>query len=231
MLFETIFKRRQVRRFGRQPLSNQVLGEIAACVSQSDQLAGTCARFSIASAEEVSGGVSAPHYLLGYCDDSSAAYANVGYVLQKADLYIQSMGLGSGWFFLGPRPKKNRSGFCIALAFGPTEVPMRTGPHDFRRLPVERISPVDNTVTQAVRLAPSSVNSQPWILEFAEGKVILKEQGRGIARVVLRNKLNKIDLGIAARHAVLALLHEGKEVKNVVATESDQEFRVEIAYK
>lgn len=123
MLFETIFKRRQVRRFGRQPLSNQVLGEIAACVSQSDQLAGTCARFSIASAEEVSGGVSAPHYLLSYCDDSSAAYANVGYVLQKADLYIQSMGLGSGWFFLGPRPKRTGRASALPWLLAPQRCP------------------------------------------------------------------------------------------------------------
>ena len=229
-LYETIYTRRQVRKFNMTPLESQVLENILTCVSEADQIAGQSARFEIASAESVSGGKSAPHYLLSYCDSNSAAYANVGYVLQKADLYIQSIGLGSGWF-AGSKPKINNENHCIALAFGNTDTPLRKDLAEFKRLPIENISSVDNSIARAVRLAPSAMNSQPWKLEFEDGKVIVKDFGRGLLRVVLRTKLNKIDIGIAARHAVIALEHEGKEITSIVPKITEKEFEVEISYK
>lgn len=229
-LYESIYMRRQVRKFNSKPLEKKTLEDIFKCVSEAEQLVNQCAKFEIASAEDVSGGVSAPYYLLSYCDDSSAAYANVGYVLQKADLYIQSIGLGSGWF-MGLKPIKNNEKFCISLAFGNTDVPMRNGPDEFKRLPIEKIGLVDNLVAGAVRLAPSAMNSQPWKLEFEDGKVIIKDFGRGVMRVVLRNKLNKIDIGIAARHAVLALMQEDKKVTDIAPRATEKEFEIEIIYE
>lgn len=229
ILYEMIYTRRQVRKFNDTQLEKQTLKNIIEFVSSSEQLDGQHAKFEIASAGDVGGG-SAPHYLLSYCDDSSAAYANVGYVLQKADLYIQSIGLGSGWF-MGPKPINNSEDFCIALAFGNTDIPMRKDQNEFKRLTFEKISDVDNNVARAVWLAPSAMNSQPWKLEFEDGKVIVKDYGRGVMRMVLRNKLNKIDIGIATRHAVLALEQEGKKVTDVVPSTKGKEFVVEIIYK
>lgn len=228
-LYETIYTRRQVRKFNNTKLEKQTLEDILKCVSESEQLAEQHARFEIVSAGDVSGG-SAPHYLLSYCDDSSAAYANVGYVLQKVDLYIQSIGLGSGWF-MGPKPINSSEDFCIALAFGNTDIPMRKDQDEFKRLHLEKISAVDNVVARAVWLAPSAMNSQPWKLEFEDEKVVVKDYGRGVMRVILRNKLNKIDIGIATRHAVLALEQEGKKVTDVVSSTMGKEFVVEIIYK
>jgi hypothetical protein len=125
-------------------------------------------------------------------------------------LYIQSIGLGSGWF-MGVQPKNKKENHCITLAFGNTETPIRKSPDEFKRLAIEEISQADNTVSHAVRLAPSAMNSQPWKLEFDDGKVVVKDFGRGVMRVMLRNKLNKIDIGIAVRHAVTALENDGKE--------------------
>lgn len=229
-LHETIYTRRQVRKFNSTPLEKQTLKDVYKYVSEADQFAGQNAKFEVASAEAVSGGGSAPHYLLSYCEDNSAAYANVGYVLQKADLYIQSIGLGSGWF-MGPKPINNSENFCIALAFGKTDIPMRKSPDEFKRLPVEKISPVDNAIVRAIRLAPSAMNSQPWKLELEEGKVIVKDFGRGVMRVMLRSKLNKIDIGIAVRHAAVALEKDGKKVTGIIPKASGKEFQVEISYK
>lgn len=229
-LYETISVRRQVRKFNNTPIPKETLEKILKTVLEVEQFAGHRAKFEMATAEAVSGGGSALYYLLSYCDDSSAAYANVGYVLQKADLYIQSIGLGSGWF-MGPKPKNNSENHCIALAFGGTDTPLRKSLDDFKRLSIEEISPVDNTVARAVRLAPSAMNSQPWKLEFEDGKVIVKNFGRGLMRVMLRNKLNKIDTGIAAYHAVAALEQEGKKVTGVIPKTEGKEFQIEISYE
>jgi hypothetical protein len=75
------------------------------------------------------------------------------------------------------------------------------------------------------------MNSQPWKLEFEDGKVVIKDFGRGLLRVMLRNKLNKIDIGIAARHAVIALEHEGKKITSILPKVTEKEFEVEISYK
>lgn len=227
-LYETIFTRRQVRKYSDTPLDKQVIEGILNVLSETEQLAGQQARFEMVSADAVNGG-SAPHYLLSYCEDSNAAYANVGYVLQKADLYIQRIGLGSGWF-MGVQPKDKSEKHCITLAFGNTDIPMRNGADDFKRLPVDKISAIDNEVARAVRLAPSAMNSQPCKLEFMDGKVIIKDAGRGIMRAILR-KLNKIDVGIATRYAVVALEQEGKKVTGIIPKSNGKLFEVEISYQ
>lgn len=227
-LYETMFTRRQVRKYHASSLDTQVLDNIFSFVSEIDQIDGKRAAIQLASANEINGG-SAPHYLIGSCDEESLAHANVGYVLQKADLYIQSLGLGSGWF-MGAQPKDQQKNHCITLAFGRTDAPARKSADEFKRLSIEKISTVDNAIARAVQVAPSSMNSQPWQLVFSNGKVIIREQGRGLMRVMLRNKLNKIDLGIAARHAVLALEQEGKTVSGLVPKSTGKDLEIEITY-
>lgn len=147
-LYETIFTRRQVRKFEETLLEEDVLADIRQCIQEAEQLGGQQVKVELATKNEVTGGQGAPYYLLSYCDKISSAYANAGFVLQKADLYIQSMELGSG-----------------------------------------------------------------------------------IKRVLLQKKLNKIDLGIAARHAVLALLHEGNTVTEIIPKETGKLFEMDITYR
>ena len=228
-LYETIFTRRQVRNYLNSPVPKDRLDHILACATEAEQLTGQHADFKLLPAAEVSANQGASHYLLGFCDNSPPAYANVGFVLQKVDLCVQSMGLGCGWF-MNIKPKKESERFCIALAIGNTDVPMRKSLDEFKRIAASEISGHDNPITQAVRLAPSSLNSQPWKLDFQNGKIIIHDTGRGIKRIILKNKLNKIDVGIAARHAVLALENEGNKVLSVTPVTDGKEFSIEISY-
>ncbi len=228
-LYETIFARRQVRNYLNTPVLKDQLELILTCVSEADQLTGQHAAFKLLPAAEVASGQKASHYLLAYCDNSPSARANVGFVLQKADLFIQSMGLGCGWF-ANIKPKTESERFCIALAIGNTEVPLRKGPDDFKRIAVNEISEHDGPITQAVRLAPSSLNSQPWKLDFQAEKLLIHDAGHGMKRIFLKNKLNKIDLGIAARHAVLALEHEGSQIRSATPVTNGKDFYIEISY-
>lgn len=229
-LYETIFTRRQVRKYANIPLLDGIPERIEECAVQADQLAGQHGTFKIVPAVEVSVNHGASHFLLGYCDDTFAAYANVGFVLQKADLYAQSIGLGSGWF-MDIKPTSNAEGFCIALAIGKTEIPVRKDEADFKRKPLAAICNKDSLTAQAVRLAPSSLNSQPWKLEQMPGMAVIRDAGRGVSRLILKKKLNKIDIGIAARHAVLALEHQGKEIEAVIPKTENDSFSIEILYQ
>lgn len=229
-LYDAIFSRRQVRKFRDEPLDKAVLGEILLYVSQAEHLGGQNVSFELASNEEVRGGPGAPYYLLAFCRADAAAFADVGFVLGEADLYIQSMGLGSGWF-MSAKPADGREDFCIALAFGPTDIPLRNGEADFKRRPLSKVSKEDNTVSRAVRLAPSSLNSQPWQMEFLPRAITVKDQGRGVKRLILEKKLNKIDIGIAARYAVTTLEHEGWWVTSVTPRFSGGAFEIGIVYQ
>lgn len=151
-LYETIFVRRAVRKYDMTPLDEKTLGEIRKWIDETQQLPGQNARFEIVSADKVKG-TAAPHYIMCYCKPADAEYANVGYVIEKADLYMQSLGLGSLWLGMG-NPKAKQDDFCIMLAFGKSDVPFRTGEQEFNRLPVCEISNTDNPIAQAARLAP-----------------------------------------------------------------------------
>jgi hypothetical protein len=227
-LYEKIFIRRSAKHYEPTPLADDVLGGIKNFVAETKQLDGQNGRFEVVSADAVKN-ASVPHYILSYCEENDAAYANVGYVMQKADLYIQSIGLGSWWIGL-QKPKTPAEDFCILMGFGNTTVPERSKETDFNRLSINEISATDNAVARAARLAPSAVNSQPWKLYFENNKVTIKYFGRGLVKMILQKKLNKIDLGIVTRHVEVALLHEGKEITSITPRGAGKEFQIEVFY-
>jgi nitroreductase len=231
-LRDVIFIRRSVRKYSTDLPSKELQDEALKIAREAEALEGQKARFELAGKDSVSGG-SAPCYILGYSDNTDAGLANIGYQLQKADLFLQGKGLGSIWLG-GAKPKasKDKEGFGLLLAFGKTAEPARTGEKDFTRLPVGEISNEDNPVANAVRLAPSAVNFQPWQLVFSPGKLEIKYKGRGPMKIVPAIKrMNKLDVGIATRHAVLELEAEGKTILSVKPEGNGNSFSAVISYK
>ena len=226
-LYETIFTRRSVRSYENGAMPDSELRALRDFIDGTNRLEGAAGRFEVVGRDAVR--AMAPHYALAYCDGSDAELANVGFVLENADLYLQSRGFGS--LFLGMQKPVGGAGqgFEIMLAFGKTSVPARAGEGDFDRLPVGEVSGQDNAVARAARLAPSAMNSQPWRFEFGEGRVSIMYKGRGLKKLILR-RLNKIDLGIAARCAELALLDEGRSVTAVRAVNEGKELGVRIEF-
>lgn len=229
-LYEAISVRRQVRSFRPDPVDEAVLDEIRVCLRDAERLSGRQGQFEVVPAKAAGNSHGASWCVFSYCEEDPAAYANAGYVLQKADLWLQSLGLGCGWF-MDLKPAQPDPRFCIGLAFGHTGEPLRAGEAQFKRRPLGEICTEENDVSRAVRLAPSSLNSQPWTVEFGDHAVLLREKGRGPARLILRGKLNKIDLGIAARHAALALEHQGKRVTQALPKAEGGKLGIVIRYE
>lgn len=227
-LYETMFTRRSVRKYDPTPLDSKILDDMLAYVKGVQQLEGQHAEFRILPQSEIQDN-RAPHYIIASCEESDAAYANVGFVLEQADLYLQSIGLGSLW--IGNQlPNEPQHGDCIMMAFGRTNVPLRQDTEAYKRLPLKEISDTDNCVIQAVRLAPSAANFQPWKVECTENEIILHYFGRGPFKAILRKKHNMIDLGIAARFAVTALEHSGISIDEIVPETHGRQFKLPIKY-
>jgi hypothetical protein len=74
------------------------------------------------------------------------------------------------------------------------------------------------------------VNSQPWKLQFVKGKVVVRYFGRGLMKIALKKKMNKVDVGIVTRHVEVALAHEGKTIVSVAPTTIGKDLAVEVTY-
>ena len=227
-LYETITKRRSVRKFNKTPLEEDVLKDVSKFLEDTKQIEGQKAMFGVVSAEAVKG--PAPHYILAYGEEGDAAYINVGYVLQKTDLYIQGKGLGS--LYLGvKKPVIKSDDFLMMTAFGASDVPFRKGEQDFDRLPINEICSVDNSVSRAARLAPSARNYQPWKLTIRENDVKIDYFGRGALKSMFRGRLAMIDIGIVTSHVELALIDEGKKVTSIVPKPDGKGISVTISFE
>ncbi|MDR2202018.1 MAG: hypothetical protein LBP26_04560 [Clostridiales bacterium] len=227
-LYETIFKRRSARRYSAEPLSEAVRADIEARANSEKRLFDREATFELVGGGDLKGGM-APYALTAYSDGDDASKVNIGYVLQDLDLYIQSIGLGSVWCGMA-RPRERKSDYRILLGFGNTDVPFRAGEDAFKRKNLSDISQEDNAVARAVRVAPSAVNLQPWKLKFYDGKVVIESAARGVGKL-LPGKIYLYDLGIAVKHAELALRHEGRAVTGIKIIDGTKPLAVEIDYE
>jgi nitroreductase len=229
-LFDTIFTRRSVRRYEMAAFSREELAEIRAFLDAIDQIEGCRARFELVGAGDVTDDKAA-NYVLAYCSRATAEYVNVGYTLQKLDLYLQARGLGALWLGMAaPRGKYKSADYAIMMAFGKTGVPMRTGEPDFKRLPIAEVSNLDSAAARAARVAPSAVNTQPWKITFAENLVTIDYVGRGLLKAILKKVKSKVDIGIVTRHIVTALQHEGKVISGITVREVGRGFGAEVRF-
>lgn len=174
----------------------------------------------------------APHYIGGTVAEKPGALEDFGYAMEKAVLYATALGLGTCWIGgtfkrsslaveLEPGPDE------IIPAMSPVGYPadrrrlldkvMRLGAGSDSRKPWETLfyyrdlqeplySPNAGTMAralEAVRLAPSASNKQPW-------RVLMDEDHRTFHFYLKRNKqyekavgalsLQNIDMGIAMYH-------------------------------
>lgn len=137
-----------------------------------------------------------------YTEAKDGSLENAGFMLEQLDLYIQSIGLGSCWVGLG-RVKNNAvipEGLeCVMLlAIGESGVPLRGGAADFKRRDISEITDAPSDKLEPARLAPSSVNSQPWYFAATDGGYDVYK--KHLVRTSGLSRMNTIDVGIALAH-------------------------------
>jgi len=147
------------------------------------------------------------HQLVALYSETTEGYLeNTGFLLQQLDLYLQSIGLGSCWLGMGKmdaRVTQTEDGlrFVILLAFGyPKGSPARSGPNDFKRKSLSQISDWEDPRLEPARLAPSSVNSQPWYFVHEGEAIHVYCALRGLVSKTALGSMNRIDIGIALAH-------------------------------
>lgn len=146
-----------------------------------------------------------PQSIVIWSEDKEGAYENVGFMFQQMDLYLASLGLGSCWLGMGrPAEKCERADglkFMMILSFGiPKDEPYRKDVSEFNRKSILEISDVDDPRLEGARLAPSSINSQPWYFTHEGDRLHVYCSEGGIFRGKGLSLMNRIDMGIALAH-------------------------------
>lgn len=232
-LYDMTFKRKSIRKYDLNPIEDRVIGEIGEFIDSLKPLYDNIkTEIKIIKRDNLSVllPVKAPHYLLMTSENKEGYLTNAGFMLEQIDLFLSSIGIGSCYLGMAQPTKATKKGseleFVMVLALGNSaEVIHRVEVKEFKRKSISQITNcigMDNLLEPA-RLAPSATNSQPWYFT-GEGEVIhLYCLKLNIVKVLIYEKMNKIDMGIALCHIWVAAKHFGKDLefsKNKTAQEN-----------
>lgn len=216
--YDMIFKRKSVRNYDEGfTLSEKELDGITA---ETKKLIPLCPEikvvFELVPRKETSA-VRGEYCLLMYSETKAGYLVNAGYMLQQLDLYLASENIGACWYGIAkPKADKTKDGLSYVVMFSlgksrPTD--FRTDVSQFLRSGREAIwqGDFDPAVTEAVRLAPSACNSQPWRITSGDGKITVFRKTNIVTAIPITkmDHYNTIDMGICLCHLETALSHVG----------------------
>ena len=214
-LYNQIYRRKSCRKYQMEPLSAALLQEIEDFISKMQSLLPqVTVSHRIVGQAEIKGFMplvpKAPHYVA--LSGKSQPYRDLcaGFLFQQLDLYISARGLGSCW--LGAAKGRETSAgedTILTISFGePAEAATRTLA-EFQRKPLAEIASGEDARLEAVRLAPSGLNAQPWYF-VAQGGVIHVYRVVPSKLKAMLYSFQELDVGIALCHLALASEAEGK---------------------
>ncbi|MFW5749437.1 MAG: nitroreductase family protein, partial [Halanaerobium sp.] len=234
-LYQAIYKRKSIRKYKEENLSEQKLTEIRGFLDKA-KVINQEIRFEakIVNSDKVKSllPIRSPHYLQFFSETEGDYLLNAGFILQQLDLYLSASSLGSCWFGLA-KPKKEIIAesdleYVITLVFGsPAEPSQRDSIEDFDRKPLSEIKEGQNhyDLLEAVRLAPSATNGQPWYFISDKDQIHLYQLEPNFIKKFFYEKMNRIDMGIALAHLWLAAEVHNKnfEFKKLAASPKELE--------
>jgi len=211
-LFAPIFTRKSCRKYDITPLPEETLEQIETFISELTPLLPDAEiEYEIVSLSDVKGLRihKAPHYILISAKEQPLRNASAGFYFQHVELYLHSLGYAACWL-AAAKGKEEDKDHIISIAFGkPKEASTRTRA-EFKRKSMFEISQGTDKRLEAVRLAPSGLNKQPWYF-IVEDNVIHVYFQKSIGGVFgMYYKLTELDVGIALCHLAVASAYEGK---------------------
>lgn len=166
--------------------------------------------------------------MLMYSEKKPNYLLNAGYLLEQLDLLLASHDIGVCWYALAKAKEIQVDGldYVIMLAFGKSQShDFRKEVLEFKRKNREEIweGDFDSDVIEAVRLAPSACNTQPWRI-VSDSNCIKVYRNTMIKSFIPASKLpyyNSIDMGICLCFLETAMIQKGYEFDRTLATEEN----------
>lgn len=220
-LYDAIYTRRSVRNFRMEPVDKTILESIPAFLEEIVPLfpeirTEVVVYENITKKEKLSGfsNISAPYYAVIFAEPKEKSDMNAGFIMQQLSLYLTTKGLGS--CFMGTVRKKDRkmeeAGMrCVAvLAFGLGKGAIVRRDYEAKRLPMEELCAYKEPpkawvkeILEVARLAPSSLNSQPWRFVVYENRIHVFSKKPVVSHSAL-GKYNEFNFGIMFANVLVA---------------------------
>lgn len=218
-IYEAIFNRRSVRKFFMEPVDEDILCKIRKFMESLTPLNGGCrVEFEIheqmVKKDRMKGlfKSEAPYYLLVYCEDSPGGYRNAGYLAEQVVLYMTTKHLGS--CYLGGTkvgaPEKDGLKQALVIAFGRADGNLYRDVEEAHRMPMSVLctykdEPGENMkqVLMAARLAPSSLNSQPWRFIVYSDRIYVFAKKEVLQKLKMFEVMRDFNMGIVLSHIML----------------------------
>lgn len=210
-LFDSINRRKSCRNYTQQPFEEERLEEIREAINGFELLyPDVPLEYRFVTKAKGIFKVQAPHYLMISGQGKEKESENAGFLFQQLILWFDAHDIGSVWLGKTKDMEDANSKDIITIAFGQANESVHRSKDEFKRKPINEITNApENTCIQAVHLAPSGMNLQPWYLEESSDKVLLYKQSLK-PPLSLVYKKTEVDMGIALCHYALACRHFGK---------------------
>lgn len=224
-LYETIFKRKSVRKFNLTPLNEKTLKQISDRFQILEPFNENIKiEFKILKPDLVKRRMmkKAPHYIAVFSEAKNGYLSNVGFMLQQMDLFLSAKGLGACWQGIPSLKKEalesSNLEFVILMPFGKPLEPEslhRTNITQFKRKSLQEITDINGAddLLEAVRLAPSATNAQPWFFTGDKNLIHAYYRKPGRMKGLLTGKYPPMDVGIGIYHLKLAAEHLDKQIE------------------
>jgi nitroreductase len=172
-----------------------------------------------------------PYCVAFYSEEKPFHLENIGFIGQQIDLELQSKGFGTCWWGM-KKPKKEYKktdglSCVITMSTGqPQKDDPRVYPGGFTRKEADEIvigSTTADSLIEAVRIAPSAVNLQPWLVEKTGNKYnfFIRPAKSMMERMI--KDMRRIDMGIAMAHLYVQAKAGGLSVSFSFAGKSIKE--------
>lgn len=219
-MFEAIFNRRSVRKYKMEPLEAEVLEKLRKMIDNVSMLDSSCRVeieiFENLGKKSLAKGLlksDAPYYLIVYCDDTPGAYRNAGYVAEQLVLYMTGKEIGTcylGGSKIGPKEKNGMKQFLV-IAFGTAEGTLYRDMEEAHRHPLAHLCTYKDEpgeylkkILKAARMAPSSMNTQPWRFIVYADRIYVFMKKEAIPQPKMFTNMRHFDMGIMLSHIMLA---------------------------
>lgn len=210
-LYEAVYARKSVRCFAKEAVSGKTIESIRKFYQEMEGLFGGIETELVILENRKEkrsfmgfASVKAPYYLALYTSNQEKCMMNAGYVMQQLALYLCSRGLGScfvGMNVLRPRLRKRGDKILACLlAFGKSKGSYTRKPVDARRQDLKELCIFKEKprlwmtqLLEAARLAPSSMNSQPWRFVVYDNRIHIFSKKYSVEKL---KKWDEVNFGI-----------------------------------
>ncbi len=211
-LYSPIFTRKSIRKFDTTPLGSETIKQIETFIPEvTPMLSKAAFTHKIVGPEEVKGLAlpKAPHFMLISGKNQPLRNVCAAFHFQHVELYLYSMGFATRWLS-SVKGKQDDPNHIVGFAFGKPAEPATRTLAEFERKSLAEIAKGTDSRLDAVRLAPSGLNKQPWyfIVDGDDVHVYYQKSLGGL--IGMMYKLTDVDVGLALCHMAVASEHEGK---------------------